>query len=146
MPFPTGVHVFRLYPESKRSGLYVRALVFPTRRLAAIYSDSFKEDPEQIAVCISYKTVKFYKHGGSRVRPIVADVIFHRERMGMEVITHELFHATMAWARRVRFPFGMLNDGSFDRFAMEHEEILALTHGRFCRDFNRRAQHAGLYR
>ncbi len=75
--------------------------------------------------------------------PCVADVHFVRRRLGMEVTTHELFHATMAWARRVRFPFARL--GADDAVNAD-EERLTYVHGWLCRQFAVRAWDAGIYK
>lgn len=61
----------------------------------------------------------------------------------MRVVTHELFHATLAWARRIGFDFARLNaEDSING----DEERLTYAHGHLCADFMVRANNAGLYR
>jgi hypothetical protein len=60
----------------------------------------------------------------------------------MEVVTHELFHATMAWARRVGLDLTRLAD---DDYVNQEEERVSYVHGRLCRDFMVRAEAAGIY-
>jgi hypothetical protein len=65
-----------------------------------------------------------------------------RGKLTMEVITHELFHATMAWGYRVRFPFAGL-DNTIGVTA--DEERITYVHGALCSQFVGRAYATGLY-
>lgn len=61
--------------------------------------------------------------------------------MGGEIVAHEMFHATMAWARRIGFPWSRLGEEAVN----DDEERLAYVHGRLCREFVNEAYEAGLY-
>jgi hypothetical protein len=74
--------------------------------------------------------------------PEFAEVNLYRDRLTMEIVTHELFHATMAWARRVRFPVARLVAADA---VNDDEERLTYVHSTLCRRFMVRATAAGLY-
>jgi hypothetical protein len=142
---------FRLYPE-RRGGLFVRVNVWRTRaellererwidgkpltRLRRRHGRS-----EAHGLCSSL-TVQKYTGTRWRTLPIFAEVNLYRERLGMEVVTHELFHATAAWGRRVRFDFARLDA---DDSVNAAEERMAYVHGALCRQFVCRAERARLY-
>ena len=90
-------HRFRIYPESK-NGLYVRVNVWADRRDMLRFSEEV--DPKGHHVHGTAYGIK-YKPGNSR--PLFAEINLYRKRMGMDVLTHEFFHATIAWGRRVGF-------------------------------------------
>jgi hypothetical protein len=129
---------FRLYPESRR-GLYLAVFVWPTR--ASMQRRWGPHPPRTDGFCHPF-IVQQFVGGRWRTRPVVAEVHFHRARLSMEVVTHELFHATIAWARRIRFDFARLNaEDSIN----EDEERLTYAHGRLCREFMNRANDFKLY-
>ena len=137
---------FRLYPESPR-GLYVLVTVHPTKQAMRAHARRNREDKETqsgrtAAYIACWKTIVFRPGKPTRTKPIFAEVNFHRGRLGMEVVTHELFHATIQWGRRIGFHFGRLDaDDSIN----DDEERLTYAHGSLCRAFMHRATAFGLY-
>lgn len=106
--------------------------------------DARKSDRHTLAWCGGIHIIVVSADGRrKRTLGIFADAHFHRDRLGTEVVTHELFHATMAWGRRVGFPFARLGD---DDAVNRDEEIITHVHGRLCRQFVARAEAAGLYK
>lgn len=138
--------VFRLWPE--RGSLFVRVVVHPTKKaLHARYRtdcpDGRPLGRDCIGRCTEVHLASTRPSGGWRRDPCIAEVHLIRSQLGMEVITHELFHATCAWARRVGFPVARL---VAEDSVNEDEERIAYVHGRLCRQFVARAIDAGLYR
>lgn len=132
---------FRLYPHAK-SGLYVMVNVWPTRKeMLAQWGEGRGAGRTCQGFC-SPIHVTDYSKGRARKQPIVAEVHLWRDHLSMMVVTHELFHASLAWARRVGFDFGRLDDeDSINR----DEERLTYAHSNMCSDFMVRANRAKLY-
>lgn len=137
--------VFRIYPE-EGSTLFVRVLVHITKKAMREHwrtTDARFNGgtwSRRLAYCTE---VQHWTVTRRRVRrdPCVAEVHFFRARLGSQVVTHELFHATMAYARRVGFRFQRLGEEAVN----QDEERLAYAHGDMCRAFVDRAHEAGLY-
>jgi len=132
------LHRFRLYPEPK-SRLYVRVNVWATLRAMRAYGRAsyftFGRN------CVGAATqLRLYRNG--RCQPLFCEVNLVRYHLGTEIITHEFFHAAIAWGRRVRFDFTRLNAPDS---VNEDEERITYVHGRLCRQFVDRAWKAGLY-
>ena len=134
---------FRLYPEGS---LYVVVNVWDSRADLLKYSD---EDDTQISnrrgiqgTANAIEIIDIRRGRPARKKPIFAEVNLYRGMLGTEVITHEFFHATMAWGRRVGFAWQRLGD---DNSVTPDEERITYVHGRLCRDFVARATAAGLY-
>lgn len=131
---------FRLYPEAPH-GLYVLVTVWPSRE--ELHANcSCIEKGEHEGCCSGLTITSFPEGGPPRTAALCAEVHLWWEKLTMQVITHELFHATMAWARRIRFRWQRLGD---DDAVNDEEERLAYAHGRLCRDLVLRATAAGLY-
>lgn len=132
----------RLYAEPK-SSLYALVNVWPSR--AAMYAYGKRAhitmSPDCLGTC-SRRHIVSYRDGGSRRLPIFAEVNLFRPRLGMEVVTHELFHATIAWGDRVAFRWPVLSETGG---VTPEEERLTYVHGRLCRQFVDRAYAVGLY-
>lgn len=78
-----------------------------------------------------------------RTLPLFAEVhLFRGDGLSMRIVTHELFHATMAYGRRIRFDFRRLDA---DDSVNDDEERLTYAHGDLCRQFMMRATDLGLY-
>lgn len=135
-------HRFRLYPEL--GSLYVVVNVWATRAEMLRYSDEgdAKVGPKTDATCAGIEVIDFKRGHHARKQPVFAEVNFYRGRLSIEVITHEFFHATMAWGRRVRFKWHRLGD---DDSVNADEERITYVHGRLCRAFVNRANAAKLY-
>lgn len=140
--------VFRLFPEDG-STLFVRAVVHPTKRAMcehwrAAGGPSFNGGSwdRRIAYCTEWMRWVVHPHGRVRRDPCVAEAHFYRARLGTEIVTHELFHATMAWGRRIGFDWLRLGA---DDAVNDDEERLSYVHGALCRQFVDRAYAAGVY-
>lgn len=133
------LHRFRLYAESK-SRLYVRVNVWPTLRAMRAYGResyfSFGRDCHGAAT-------QLHLYRNRRCQPLFCEVNLVRRHLGTELITHELFHAAIAWGRRVGFDFSRLNAPDS---VNADEERITYVHGRLCRQFVDRAWKAGLYK
>lgn len=60
----------------------------------------------------------------------------------MEIVTHELFHATIAYGRRIGFAWTRFGDSDA---VNKDEERMTYAHGELCKQFVLRAIRAGLY-
>jgi hypothetical protein len=138
-------HRFRLFPESQ-SVLFVVVNVWATQADMLKYAG---EDDARVGgesthgFCGGIEIIDFKRGKPARKQPVFAEVNLYRSRLGMNVITHEFFHATMAWGRRVRFQWSQLGDD--DKAVTKDEERMSYVHGRLCAEFTRRAIAAGLY-
>ncbi len=137
--------VCRLYPE-QGSTLYARVQVWPTKKAFLAHVNAmhvFKggkgASPRCDGTCSRHQ-VTSYRSGRARKDSCFAVVNLWRGRLTMRVVTHELFHATMAWGYRVKFPFAVLStdDGVSDR-----EERITYVHGELCREFMVKASAPG---
>lgn len=141
-------HTFRLWPE-RGSALFVRVFVWPTKKafLAHMNAHHFGRNGGGFyrrcqGACSRHESYRFRKGHARRRNACVAEVNLWRGKLTMEVVTHELFHATIAWGHRVRFPFAGL--AAADGVTADEERI-TYVHGRICREFVGRATAAGLY-
>lgn len=65
--------------------------------------------------------------GRQKTHPKFADVYLRRQNFGTGVVSHEMFHLTMAYLRRRKWPLQMNDDCD------EYEEKVAWIHGNFMR-------------
>lgn len=137
---------FRLYPESGRR--YVRVHVHPTKAAMREYWRTSEARfnggtwAGRVAYCTDVRKWFITADGRSRRDPCVAEVNLFASRLGTAVVTHEFFHATVAWGRRIGLDFTRLDAED----SVNHdEERLAYVHGELCRQFVDRAYHVGLY-
>lgn len=145
---------FRLYPEPRIAGsgtratnrLYVLVKVWPTARAMRAYArrsgDADSAGRNVHGYCANYRIID-YRKAKPRTKPMFAEVNMYRGKLTMECIAHELLHATIQWARRVKFDFWRLD--ATDSVNAD-EERFVYAHGRLCRQFMSRAIDAGLYR
>lgn len=116
----------RVYVEETPS-LYARVLVWPTRE--AMYE---------------YRPLR-RDHLGSSTPMIggrcFAEVCLFRDALGSRVLSHEMFHATLAWARRR----GVQLDGPAEDGVSEDEKRVAHAHSDMMRQLVDRLYAAGLY-
>lgn len=138
--------VFRLYPE-EGSTLFVRVRVFETLKQMRAHAVELNRHgltdtrgwSRTMGFCTPWQRwwVQSRTNGGRcRRDPCVAEVSFAWRHCTMNIVTHEFFHAALAWARRVGV---VLADECND-----DEERIAYVHGHLCRDFVLRAQAAGI--
>lgn len=145
---PMPLLAMRLYPEPGTR--YVRVFVWRTKkdmkaawgRAAIPVRFAGGTWGRRVAYCREVLRWNVSKSGGSRRNPCVAEVHMFHSRIGGEIVAHEMFHATMAWGRRVGFCWSRLGD---DDAVNDDEERLAYVHGALCREFVNRAYAAGIY-
>ena len=136
--------VCRLYPERK-SSLFVRVHVWPTKKdfLAHVNKAHFAADGKGFGrrcdgTCSrvdvkSYRTKRdAAKKARGRRDPCCAVVNMWQGCLTMRVVTHELFHATIAWGHRVKFPFAGFEAAEG---VTADEERITYVHGELCRQF-----------
>lgn len=135
--------VFRLTPDPDHTpSWYVRVTIYATRE--AFY----KAHPGERAsgtrgLCKPYVSVKRYRKGKPpRTVPIVCDVFFSRECLGIDVVVHELLHAAISVGRRGYFNWSRLDARDS---VNDQEEWFVHVHSRLCWEFTERALNAGLY-
>jgi hypothetical protein len=139
--------VVRLYPE-RHSALYCRVTVWPTKKAMREYlneryrsasrSGHFGRRTE--GACSITETRTYQKGRPTILDREFAEVNLWRGKLGIEIVTHELFHATMAWGKRVKFPFARL--GTTELGQKDHERI-TYAHGEMCRQFTARGLRPG---
>lgn len=140
--------VCRLYPE-RGSSLYVRVMVWPTKRAMleylnahhiTVHGNRFGNRTE--GTCSGHERYTVWPADSGKARrksPCVAEVNLWRGRLGIGVITHEFFHATMRWGYRVGFDFSALD--SLD--CSMTEERITYVHGNLCREFMEKGMRPG---
>lgn len=140
--------VYRIYPEPRKATYYVRAVVWPTKAAMQAHRPYGSDGPPigdgTIAQCTGLTVVR-YKGGRARALPIVAEVNFHRQRIDVEIIAHEMLHAAACWARRVRLNVAAMGGETRSDAVAPEEERFALALGRMARQFRERALSDGLY-
>lgn len=128
--------VFRLRPDATPS-LFARVLVFPTRE--AMY-DYRPIERDHLGSCTPIERVFIYPDGRSRRHPMFAEVCLFREACGSTVVTHEIFHAAMAWARRTKLDAAPI----FESGVYDEEETLAHVHSDMVGQLVNRLWDAGI--
>lgn len=130
----------RLLCEPKTSSLYVRVNVWPSKAAMARYRERVRDHPRHAGAIGTCTEIEGWRNG--RKRAVVAEVNLCRGRIGTEIVTHEFFHAAIAWGRRRDFDWTRL--GAEDSVNAE-EERLTYVHSNLCSAFVRRAYAMGLY-
>lgn len=140
--------IARLYPE-RDSALFVRVQVWPTKKtfLKHLNEEHYSIDGRGFGartegVCSRHESYRIQRGRPQRRSPCVAEVNLWRRKITMRVVTHEMFHATIAWGHRVGFPFAALTEADG---VTRTEERITYVHGNLCSDFVDRALKAGLY-
>lgn len=122
--------------------MYVLVQVWPTKQsflkhingragtIPGYRRREFSRDTE--GTCGRYTVWQFKHRRQGRMLPCFAIVNLWRGRLGIGVVTHELLHATIAWAWRVKLPMASIHneDGT-----TENEERFCYAHGELCRQF-----------
>lgn len=129
---------FRLYPkpdsDDRKSSLYVRTVVWPTRR--AMIDRAKREDwpgaRDLWGFCLAYEP----KDGEGAA---VAEVHLCVPHLTPDVVTHEMLHATFAWARRVRVEWDRVGQvGGESEWFVRDEERICYAHGSLVQQFTAR--------
>lgn len=144
---------FRLYPNGRSTGLFLVVQVWPALKYMRQYITSTYPGNgsyrNTLGMCSSFKVVSYAKGKSARASGIFAELNLNAANLTMRIITHELFHATMAYARRMGLDLSEISNGSDDHTGpgvCETEESLTTVHGTLCSDFVARASDLGFYR
>lgn len=141
----------RAYANGRRSGLFIYINVWPTKRAmhAHFKRRGYRCSRNTQGMCSSYTRIQVPSKRSRRPMRKMADfaeVNLYYGKLSMRVVTHELFHATCAWARRVGCSRDVLvDDEQLARDVSPDEERLATVHGVLCMQFVARATKLGLY-
>ncbi len=100
-PSPKPITSFRIYPE--RRGLHFLVYVWPTKSamLAHFRREHLHADRRTVAQCSTYRRLKVDAAGRMRTSPRMGEISFHLGRVTAEVLSHEVAHAALGWARRI---------------------------------------------
>lgn len=138
--------MFRVFPEPD-STLHARAYVWPTK--AAMGAQLRREGVGHVrrteAICRDIEIIRVSPGRPDRLLPVFAEVHFNVNRMGGEIVAHEFYHATAAWARRIRLDGSSMFSHTQGPDVSPEEERLCYAHGQMVRHFVNRAWKAGLY-
>lgn len=141
------IAIFRLRPDPGRT-LYVRAQVWPSKVLMHAYLRAVGLQPDDcLGRCTAVEVRHFNSDGTSRLAPMFAEVNLCIPHLGIGIVSHELLHATFAYARRCRLDGRTVFDRSLDTGGdcSPDEEWLCYAHGSLVSQFTRRAYEQGLY-
>lgn len=142
---------FRVYANARHSGLFVYVNVWESKRAmhAHLKRSGYTPTRRTDGMCASYLRLKVPpKRSQQHERTMMdfAEVNLYYAKLTMRIVTHEMFHATCAWARRIGCSRDVLvNDIGDARDVSGDEERLATVHGLLCMQFVTRATRAGLY-
>lgn len=135
-----GCKVFRIYPEGRH--LRYDVFIHDTKKEMHLWQFPIKPDFRAI---VNEHTI--YRNG-KRKRMValrtIGEIHFYRRQIGAYVVSHELLHAALGWARKIKLDFNpiMLRDGGF---AHPNEEALCEVHGRLMQQFVKKCVELGLY-
>lgn len=123
---------FRIYPERGKS-LYLVVRVWPclaTMMKWAKWEGHNAAYGRTTKAYVASYLIQRKIRGRWRNTPEFAQINLIKRALGTETLTHEALHATLAWARRIRFPMTQLDaPNSVNGF----EERLCYAHGRIAR-------------
>lgn len=136
----------RLRLEPGRS-YYVRVNVWPSRRTLErrLRQHGVRAVDRTYAACHELEVRRFSPGRAVRRDPIVCEVNFHRRNMGVGIVSHEMLHASLAYARRLRLDLTPIAAESANGRVADVEEAIAYVHGDLVSQFVRRAYALGLY-
>lgn len=141
----TPLHRWRLYPV-KGSSLFVAVNIWRTLdelRTHERRGGGWTGNLDTWAFCSTYARRKYGPDGRGVMLRDFAEVNFTPDYMGVTIVTHELLHAALGWARRSRFNFDALR--RHERYDVTEEERLCHVHSKLVHDFAHRARAAGFY-
>jgi hypothetical protein len=132
---------FRIYAHHygrKRnlSTLFFRVKVFPSfeemQEYLKVEYDNVDTSDTADAFTLSRGIYRVYRdQRKTRKLPEIGEMIFHQSKMSSGTISHECFHATMAYLRRVKFDFSKLEKKNEDDDVITSEERAAYIQGVF---------------
>jgi hypothetical protein len=139
---------FRLYPEG--TFLYAEINIWPNKK--AMHAHARLPGHNYEACCGGRIAYQVPAKGRMRKTGLFAEANFNRNRLGIEIVSHELTHAAFAFAERRKIRLEQATDKSFSEGArlavMEHdgpEERFCYALGVMCRQFTQKCYELGLY-
>lgn len=141
---------FRLYPEG--SFLYCQVNIWPSKKAMQAYVKLPGNKYE--ACCCGRLVYKIPANRKGRLRRtgLFAEANFHRKRLGVEVMSHEMTHAAFAFAERRGLRLGEAVNKAYRvggaRMTMEidgPEERFCYALGKMCRQFTQKCYDLGIY-
>jgi hypothetical protein len=130
---------FRIYPASTTS-LYFKVIIHPTRKLmkAEIIKQAKVFKSSKLQAVVKRNRFHAITHGfkleyvkSKRPLPILGEIHFYATYIPPEIISHEMVHAGMNWARRLQLD------------VWKDEERLAYAVGAMTQQFYDKATRAG---
>ena len=105
---PNPLATFRVYPEGRF--LYAEVNIWPNKTAMYRYNPLNRNHSASCKGTVVYNVPS--KKSGKPVRRdgIFAELNFHRNAIGVEVVAHEMTHATFCWAERVKLPLEKITD------------------------------------
>lgn len=140
--------VYAAYGNKGRSSLYFMVYVWATKK------DMLDNRPVLGLVRGSCDAHTFsYDQYADKTRkrklPIVGEIHFHKRKVcadaGIEVVTHETFHAVASLFRRLRMDFEKLSYEGIQRPQTDNEEVIAEVQGKMARQIMTKFHALGLF-
>jgi hypothetical protein len=122
---------FKVFPK-KKDKFFFEVRVFHSKRQMYAYYQShpspYKEVLDFTAINIPVTT---YKIAGRRMnmQPNLGEILFHRPQTGSGIVSHEMTHAALHWARVTKQSLSLTKAGT------DEEEVIALAIGNLTRQF-----------
>lgn len=128
---------FRLYPD--KGSLHYLVNIWPTKALMIrhLRINGWRPGNGCAGMCSSYRRIR-----GERLLPRCGEINLYRRWLNAEVVSHEIGHAVLGWARRIGFDVTKESDGH--RVSNE-EEIFCHALGRMVNQFALHARRKRLW-
>lgn len=144
MPSNKPILSMRVYPEGR--SLYYLVNVWPTKKAMQEHCRTVNGyvGRNYAALVNSFHVSMVGSNGRTRTGPIMGEINFNRKALGGEIVAHEMTHAALGWARRIKLNFdGILTQSGGACCANEERFCYAL--GSMARQFINRAYEIGIY-
>jgi hypothetical protein len=134
---PQPIAKFRVFAHAsprKYSTLYFIVKVFATKKEMHSYmrSEGREVDRKDDAYTYNYEVLRVRPGEPNRKRPIMGEIVLNKKKCRAGLLSHECFHATMSYLRRIEFDFARLGFKDGDA-RMNIEERAAYVQGEFMR-------------
>lgn len=148
MTSPAKPLTFRLYPEGQF--LYCEVNIWSSKKAMRTHTQLSGKYEACCGGRISYSVPA---KGPMRRTGLFAEANFNRNRMDVEIMSHELTHAAFAFADRRKLKLSDALDKSFHEHGAQGllnrdgaEERFAYALGQMCRQFTQKCYDLGIYR
>jgi hypothetical protein len=122
---------FRIYIWKTK--LYYLVHIWETKEQMYQYLKSKdNHDYECEAIVRTKELVDVYANGRKQLRPSLGEMHFHKNRLELEILTHETVHAVFGYCRRIWCEFSVLNRSNRkEGNVTDLEEGIAYVQGQF---------------